>query len=442
MRRGPLVLVLAAAIAAAAAATTVLHASNPTEPAASLATGPVESTALYCTGLGASGSPAGHVVVLNTASHARDVAVEIDTDLGTATTSHLRLAAHGSASVATPAAGHWYGVSLVVNGRGVVADELNNAGTAQTPCLDAGTTNWFASGLDTRVGSKAYLVLYNPSSTSAVVNVTAETATGFSAPAPYQGVAIAAHRVVALDLGIRIVDQANIGIHVRVIRGGIVSTAVQQSGSFTSFYPGSPSLTRTAWFPRVTTVSGSFAQILVTNPSDATASVTATIGLAPYTVAPQTVTVAPYSTGSILITPNSAVPAHGYATVRLRASVPVGASLATGTVNGVSLSAPSTASRLYLVSDFARLGFDAMTATNVSARPFTLTVTELGTIATSHVLTVAPGDTIDLRGRNGLPTTLRGRSFLLSTAHAGLIVTTTLPTTPAGIVVVSALNGG
>ena len=442
MSRRPLVLALAVVIAATAAATSSLHASNPTESAASLSTGPVESTALYCAGLGASGSPAGHVVVLNTADHARDVAVEVDTDTGARSMSHLRIAAHASASVATPAAGHWFGVSLVVNGRGVVADELNAAGTAQTPCLDAGTTNWFASGLDTKVGSKAYLVLYNPSSTAAVVNVTVETAAGFSAPAPYQGVAIAAHRVVALDLGVRVVDQANVGVHVRVIRGGVVTTAVQQSGTFTSFNAGSASLGRTWWFPRVTTVSGSFAQLYLTNPSDASASVTATIGLAPFTVAPQQVTVAPFSTGSILITPNSAVPAHGYATVRLRSSVPIAASLATGTLSGVSLSVPATPSNLYLVSDFSGHGFDALSATNVGARPLVVTVTVLGTIATSRVVTVAPGATVDLRGRDGLPTTLRGRSFLIAADRPDLIVATTLPTTPAGIVVVSALHGG
>ncbi len=442
MNRRPLVLALAAVLAATAIATGVVHTSNPTVAVSSLSTGPVESTALYCAGLGASGTPAGHVVVLNTADHTRDVEVEIDSDTGRSQTRHLVLAAHASASMAPPATGHWFGMSLIVNGRGVVADELNAAGTAQTPCLDSGSTDWYASGLDTAVGSTAYLVLYNPSSTSTVVNVTAETASGFSAPAPYQGVAIAAHRVVSLPLGIRIVNQANVGVHVRVIRGDVVATAVQQSGTFTSFNAGSSSLSRTAWFPRVTTVSGALARVLITNPSNATASVTASIGLAPYNVAPQQVNVAPFSTGSIVITPNSAVPAHGYATVQLRSSVPIAASLATGTLNGQSLSVPATPSKLYLVSDFARLGFDAMTATNVGARALTVTVTVLGTIATSRVITLAPGTTVDLRGRDGLPTTLHGRTFLISAKNSKLVVATTLPTTPPGIVVVSALNGG
>ncbi len=442
MSRRPLVLVLGAVIAVTAAATSVTHAANPSEVASSISAGPVESTALYCTGLGASGSPAGHVVVLNTADHTREVAVEIDTDIGTTQTRHLVLAAHRSTSVSPPPSGHWYGITLIANGRGVVADELNAPGTAQAPCLNAGSTIWYASGLDTTVGSRAYVTLYNPSSTSAVVNVTAETASGFSAPAPYQGVAIPAHRVVTLDLGTRIVNQANVGIRVRAIRGEVVSTAVQQAGTVTSFNAGSSELARTDWFPRVTTVSGSLARILITNPSDATASVKATIGLAPYTVAPQSVTVAPYSTGSIVITPNSAVPAHGYATVRLYSSVPVAASLATGTASGESLSVPAVASTLYLVSDFAGRGFDAMTATNVGDRPLSVTVTVLGAIATSRVITVAPGATIDLRGRDGVPSTLRGRSFLIGANRRDLIVATTLPTTPRGIAVVSALNGG
>lgn len=442
MKRRPLVLVLAIVIAATGAATSLVHASNPSIDAGSFSTGPIESTALYCTGLGASGSPAGRVVVLNTANHTRTLDVRIDTDTGTSTTRRIELAAHASTSVTPPAGGHWYGVSTVVNGRGVVAEELNAAGTAQTPCLDAGTTDWNANGLATTVGSKSYLVIYNPTSTAAVVNITAETPSGFVAPAPFQGVAIAAHDVVALDLGARIVDEANVGVHVRVLRSAVVVTAVQQSGSVTSFDPGTPDLALTSWFPRVTTVTDSLARILIANPSNSPATVTASVGLAPFVVPAQTVTVAPFSTGSIIITPNSAIPAHGYATVRLRSSVAVSASLATGTSGGVSLSVPEAPSNLYLVNDFAGRGFDALTVSNTGSRSLPVTVTMVGSISTSRTLTIAPGATVDLRGRGGLPTTFHGRTLFIAATRPNLIVATTLPTTPPGIVVVSPLNGG
>ncbi len=48
-----------------------------------------------------------------------------------------------------------------------------------------------------------------------------------------------------------------------------------------------------------------------------------TVKLGSFKIAPQTLTVLPYSTGEITITPNSAIPADGYANVTLRSPQPV-----------------------------------------------------------------------------------------------------------------------
>ncbi len=440
MSRRPLALALVAVIAAAAAATSLARASNPTVPVTGLSmTSNVESTGLFCTGLGASGSPAGRVVFTNTADRRRTLDVRVDANGAPSRQRRIELASHATTTVTPTGSGHWYGVSAVINGAGVVADVVAASGTASVPCVNAGVTDWYASGLDTLVGSRAYVVLYNPSATAAVVNVSMYTRSGFLAPAPFQGVSIGARSVVALDLGTRAIDLANVGVHVRVLRSTVVATAVQESGAVTSFDPGTTRVATTAWFPRVTTVLGSVAQIRVSNPSEATATVTATVGLAPYRVAPTTITVPPFSTGLISITPNPAVPAHGYATVTVRSSVAVAPGLATGTTGGVALSAPNPPSDLYLVSDFTGRGFDAVTATNVGAAPLTVSLTDVGTTSVERTATIPAGSTMSLRS---LVASFRGRTFVISAPRDDLIVSTTLPSRPVGGEVVAPLYGG
>lgn len=440
MSRRPLNLALLAVLAATAIAANLAKTSNQAGELASLSTtSNVESAALYCAGLGASGSPAGRVVFFNTADHPRTLGVRVDANGALSKVRSIVLAAHATTSVTPTGPGHWYGVSAVTNGGGVVADVLNESGTASVPCVDAGYTNWYASGLSTTVGARAYVVLYNPSATTAVTNVTLFTPSGFAAPASFQGISIGAHDVVALNLNAPAIDVANIGVHVRVLRSAVVVTAVQESGLVTTFSPGSAGPTTVTWFPQVTTSNGAIAQVRVANPSASTATVTATIGLAPFHPAPETITVAPYTTGVITVTPNSAVPAHGYAVVRVSASAAIVAGLVTGTSSGVGLSAPNPPASVYLVSDFAGRGFDAVSATNAGTRPLTIAVSVIGSKAPPRTLSVAVGATVSLRPLVGA---FRGRSIVIESLRPDLIVAATLPTRPAGVVMFAPLYGG
>ena len=107
-----------------------------------------------------------------------------------------------------------FGVSALVNGGGVVADEVTATTRRHCPCSGAGVTSWYASGLDTPVGSSAVLSFYNPTATPAVINVTIDTPSGFVDAAPFQGLPVAAPRPGRTEPGRQIVNTRNVGVHV------------------------------------------------------------------------------------------------------------------------------------------------------------------------------------------------------------------------------------
>lgn len=449
VRRGSLLVVLALALAAVGTASTLEKSTNTVTASNSLSLSlKAESTALYCTGLtGTKGNAKGHVTFLNTSDAPRSLNVEVVSDTGNRATVSLKLAPHGSRAVQpeTLAKGNNYGVAVQVSGGGIVGEQVANGVTAESPCRSAGVTNWYGAGFDSTVGSSADLSIYNPTATPAVFNVTAYSTNGFNAPAPFQGMAVAAHSQLEINLGSEIVNSSNFGVHVRALRGSIDIVGVQGSGSVTSFNAGVTSLSTTTWFPRVTTAAKALAQVRITNTSGLPADVVVNVGLANYTVAPQTQTVAPYSSGVVIITPNTAIPAAGYATVRLTSNVAVAAALATGTGKSFALSAPVSPSKEFLIADFSGEGFDAATVTNTSAHVITVTFATLvgsGQHGATGSTQLSAGATHDILSLFSGVSTLKGATLLVAGSKASLVVTTTLPTSPIGMTVVAPLHGG
>jgi hypothetical protein len=446
-RRLPLLLVLALALVLVGTLSSLSTPKNPSAlPGGLNVAGNAESTALYCTGLsGVGGSLArGHVTFLNTTDSSRSVLVQVVSDTGQRASTTFHLGAHGARSInpLSLETGHSFGLEAQVTGGGVVADEVTVNHLAEVPCTATGITNWYGAGFDTLVGSTADLSVYNPTATPAVFNVAAYTASGYDAPSTYQGLSVGAHSQMELNLATEIVDTSNIGVHVSVLRGSIEIVGVQQSGSVISLNAGATVLASQAWFPRVTTVSNALAQLRISNPGPLSATVTATVDLAPYKVAPQAVTIAPYSSAEIVITPNTAIPADGYAAVTLSSSEPFFSSLASGSSAGISLWTPQGPGRAFLVADFAGLGFDAATVTDVSTHPITLHFSTLGATSLTGSVRLA-GDTTEsiLTLFSALPT-LSDTTLLVRTANPTLVVTTTLPSRPRGTSVVDALDGG
>jgi hypothetical protein len=435
---------LAAALVVTGVAATHYRSSNPSTLANGLNAVDVESAALYCTGLsGASGGVEGHVVFLNTSSATRTVVVNIVSDRHRTNTVTLHLAEHSSQSVspASLASGNSYAVAAEVIGGGVVGEEVTSGGAAEAPCTSAGITSWYSAGFDTLVGSSAALSIYNPTATPAVLDVTTFSSNGFGAPAAFRGLSLAAHTQIELNLGTPIVNTSNIGVHVSVLRGSLVVAGVQRSGTVASLVPGSTSPSSDSWFPRVTTVENAVAELRVANPGAQTVSVTAKLELAPYTVAPLTLRVAPYSSGKIVISPNPAVPDHGYATVQLTSSGPLVSSLVTGTSGGIAISSPGTPGDEFLISDFAGRGYDAATVTNTSSQPLSVDFRVVGTNGATGSARLEGGATESILGIFSGVTTLSGKTVFITSSRPDLLVTTSLPSNPQGVTVVAPLNG-
>ena len=451
LTRVPLVLVLAALLVGAGVASSSSHATNPASVGTRSAN--VESTALYCAGLtDAKGVASGRVIFENASDVRRLVSVVVSSDVGASWTGSLTLSAHSRASL-TPSSlvkGHNFGVAAQISGTGVVAEMLAAANDAASPCVSQGVAQWYATGFDTLVGSSAFLSIVNPTATPAVFSVSIFTANGFAAPASFQGLSVAPHGEVVVNLGNQIVNTANVGVHVRVLRGALAITGVQSSHGVTSFVQGVRSPQRKLWFASVTTVNLATAQVRFANPHDTPVSVSVKVNLTNFSPAIQQVELAPFATGLLTITPNSAIAPDAYGALTVSSSRGVVADLAVGDGSFEQLSSSPTPVARLVVEDFTGRGLDAARVTNTSRHGVTVAVTSvrllqsngaLSSAVTVHV-TLAAGATISLTTMAGQPMNWATTKLVVSTSKAVLVAGLTLPTKPAGDVVLAALNGG
>ena len=403
---------------------------------------PIESSAFYCTGLSnASGGAEGTVRMVNTASTARALTIDVGSNTGPVKQIQREIGAYGvwSFNPANVVSGDSYGVAVTVEGGGVFGSEVTDSGTAVAPCVANGVTQWYGAGFNTTVGSKAYISFYNPTSTAAVLNISTDSPSGYAAPARFQGLAIGPHAQVEIDLGSQIVNTQNVGVHVDVLRGAVVINGVQLSGSLASFSQGVSSASTTMVFPLVTTTSGATAQIRVSNPGATSATVTFDFALDAFSIPSESVTVSPYSSAIETVTPNSAIPAHGYAVVHVHSNAPVYAALATGDGSDIALSSPGVPSSNYLVGDFANRGFDGAVVTNTSTSSLSLHFANAVGSSTPVSGQLAPGATASISSMYA--SSLHGAYVFVTGSSANLLVTLTLPSRPAGQLVVAPLDG-
>jgi hypothetical protein len=446
LRRVPLIAVLALVLVVVAILSSMASSDNPSQLPSSLAlNGRAESTALYCTGfssakLGASG----RVLLVNTTASSHEITIDHVSNLGAGFSNEVTLGAYGRYAFdpSSGVRGDYFGVGAQVSGGGVVGVAVAKDNASEAPCISTGLTNWFAAGFDTTVGSSAILSVYNPTATPAVFNVSTFSQTGYVAPQKFQGYAVAAHSQAEIDLGIAIVDLSDVGVHVHVLRGALDIVGLQQSGATVSYNTGVEAPSTSAIFPLVTTADNATAQIRLANPGPTPANVTLKVTLASYHVPNQTVTVPPYGSAIATITPNSAIPIAGYASVSMTSSQPVIAALATGTGKDIALSAPPPPQSEFLVGDFTGTGFDAAELTNTSPKSITVTITRLSRTGATPI-----GSQIRLTGDESMVlddsafAKLPGVAIIVTASRPSLLVTLTLPTKPAGMTVVSGLDG-
>ena len=189
----------------------------------------------------------------------------------------------------------------------------------------------------------------------------------------------------------------------------------------------------------MTTAHRASAVLEVANPGPTPAVVRVHVTLGSFRIQDQYLSVAPYATGALALTPNPAIPAAGYAAVSVRANVPVVTDLATGTAgSGSALSAPSPVTTSAFVHDFTSKGYDALRVLNPGRRTITVIVSALGSASALAHLHVGAHDVADLAA--AVPGARRGGSYLV-TSQGPFALGLTLPSRPAGITVVAPLDG-
>jgi hypothetical protein len=450
-RRSPVLLVVAVAIAASGVALTLTHPKNPAAAPSGLSvTINAESTALYCTGLSNGPGALGRISFFNTSNGPRDLSVSVVSSRGTTWSGALELGAHQS-QVIEPSAvdvsklNATYGVAVQISGGGVVGEEVEGSNRAEAPCVNQGATRWYATGFNTIVGSSASLSVYNPTATAAVLNASIYTGTGVSAPESFQGISVPAHTQSDIDLGTEVVNAQNVGVSVHVLRGSLEIVGVQDSGGSISLDPGQRHPSKQVWFPEVTTVQNSTAQLRLANPTQNIANVNVAVSLGEFKIPTQRVTLAPFATGTLTITPNPAIPAAGYASLTVRSNVPIVSTLATGSGSTVLVNAPSAPAGAVFVRDFTGLGFDAATVTNTSTHTVRLTAS---TFDSTQPRTVSVSGGVKLKAGTSLNLITLFSSFdnpnegyLIHASRPSVVVSLTLPSRPRGVDLVVPLNG-
>jgi hypothetical protein len=407
-----------------------------------------QSSALYCTGLtNARGHLRGVVTFINTTSATRHVVVHaVATNAAAAVATAFTLGPYARQVVAPTnlLVGNTYALAAQIDGGGVSAEQVVTSHGTQAPCVNEGVTNWYASGFDTTVQSGTILSIYNPTATAAVFNVTTFLPGGFLSPAPLQGVSVGAHAVLTLDLGQEIVATQNFGVQVSVLRGSLVIVGDEISRGTSSLNYGTSQLALSGTFPLVTTADKAVAQVRIANPGPASATVTLKVKIGKFVVAPQATSVAPYSSAMISIRPNTAIPAAGEASLSMTSTQAVDATLATGTNDGLNLSPLGTAVSRAVLSDVTGAGFAQATVTNVSIASTTVTWALLHheVIASTGLTPLGAGGTISLGQLLGGRAKLQGATVVLTSATPVLVVNAILPTSPVGVTMAVALNGG
>lgn len=238
-----------------------------------------------------------------------------------------RVSATSGWSTSIPTTGSMTTLRADVYG-GEVAGALYGGGQL-SPCSRRGVSDWWVSGVSTLAQQSATLILANPAATPAVVTVTGYVASGVVSPDADQGLTIPGGDSTAINISSQLIGEANAALHVQTAAGRVVARLIEGTpgGSLHGILVGGDLRHTFAWGNVPT--SG-IATINGFNPGNQVVSVSATVLMAGYDIAPVTVTAYPHSAFSLPVIPSTGVPSAGLAAIELRATGSMSATLRDG----------------------------------------------------------------------------------------------------------------
>lgn len=345
----------------------------------------------------------------------------------------------GHTTALTPGAGLPGGSlasSFAFTGGGVAVDQevASPAGWSLAPCAAAVATQWLFPSGSTSSGNNLTLSLYNPTSSTALADVTVLTANGLLTPQPFQGIAVGAGQLIDEDIGSYAQSLPEVATVVSVVSGALVADELQH-------WTGPPAglsvelgatQASTLWRFGTTTPAGSTVGFEVANPSSAPVSVTFSATVPAATVEPRTLDVAASSTAVFSPSSTAGWPRQSPFAVTVRANGPVVVGRSVSAAPGSSLpgqglsTGTSWAGTRWLVPAPWATGAPAggvatsirsLSVANPGTTPCRVTFSPLGRARPSATVVIAPGQVAAL-ARHEIP----GYPPYLVTASSPVVV--------------------
>lgn len=336
------VLVGALLVSAGVASSVLRDGNNMAHPSFLDSIDSIESTTLLCGALDAGTSPLNGVVTFaNSGSAMRHLSAVIS-DGNRSVAAAWSVAGHDALTIrpADYLSSTNITVRAVVDGGGVSGVTRTSVGpTSVVPCRSRGASSWTVTGLRSKNGAIARVVVMNPTSTPSVINVATWSSNGYQQPAPFQGLVVPPVSQVTLNLSNYIVEATDISAAINVLRGRVVSTGMQIDGRNGSLLLGQEETATTQWYPAVPTDDAENVTLNVFNPRATSADIRIALDIPGYSIAPLRVTV-PSGSSHHVVVPNSRIPSSGLASIKVTSRVAVATSVELSRANYQRLMSP------------------------------------------------------------------------------------------------------
>ncbi len=305
---------------------------QPAALAAEVAPAGSASSSWYCPAAPGPAARAGKTELLLANAAARAVrvdAVVVDAQ-GSQRQHALELGPHAETGLvpAQVVDGVWLAARILVAGGAVSATEVvdGRIGRSVTPCASEVASRWYFASGSTREGSTLRATLFNPTPNLAVVDLSFVTASGWTTPAPFQGVVVAPWTLRVLTVGAYVQNQASIATAVAARSGAVVAGELQLYGpdgaGGVAFELGAPSTSTLSDLPAVEDATGGSSELAVFNPSARSEHVEVAVRLPNGPVRPFTQVLGPKSVWTLPTSEQLRIAMQEHYTVQVRASGP------------------------------------------------------------------------------------------------------------------------
>ena len=201
---------------------------------------------------------------------------------------------------------------VTIDGGGVGVAEVSaiSGNIDSAPCASSSSSSWYFAGGSTQEHDVMSVSLANPTSSTAVANLTFTTADGLIVPGDSQGVVIAPHGVASLTLNSMVPHRSTLGVIVSATKGSVVATASRSRAApqGDSLVLGAPSLSPRLVLPGAVASAGATMTLTVSNPTTVDQKVTVLARIASGALSPWIQTVSAHCTWSLEVSPSSRVP--------------------------------------------------------------------------------------------------------------------------------------